>query len=150
MEQSLNKSDKTEVALSPEAVNLWIMLNDFFNSNGFYNSRTGKSMDIVNLTPHEVTFLDKHNNVIQTIPSSGKVARLSSNTITTDYINGIPVTETHFGEIENLPDPKPNTIYITSSLVAQNVMMRDDIYIPNESVRNEQGQIIGCRSLGII
>lgn len=58
------------------------------------------------------------------------------------------VTGTSYGEVEGLPAPSNGTIYIVSSLVAARCVGRTDVFIPNESVRDEQGRIVGCRSLG--
>ena len=104
----------------------------------------------VNLTPHSITFITEEGNRV--IEPSGTVARLTTETIINGYIGGIPVTITKYGEIEGLPDPDPNceTIYIVSSLVAGRCHDRDDVYIPNESVRDSEGRIIGCKSLGRI
>lgn len=105
-----------------------------------------ESTDLVNLTPHAITLITGNGNRV--IEPSGTVARVSVETATVDSIDGIPVTQSVFGEVENLPEPKENTIYIVSSLVAQRVPEREDVFIPNESVRDEQGKIVGCKSLG--
>lgn len=129
---------------------------------------------MVNLTPHAIKFMYPLYNEDGTIaeyeldievPASGQIARVAAKTIPvmTDEIdidsnvvqepytiNGIPVTTTEFGEVENLPDPEPGTIYIVSSLVAQRVPERTDVFIPNESVRDSEGRIVGCLSLGRI
>lgn len=104
-------------------------------------------INIINLTPHAITFVGEKNI---TIAPSGTVARCAVSTVQTGEIDGIPVTESVFGEVEGLPDPTPDTIYIVSSLVAQRCRERQDVFIPNESVRDEDGRIIGCRSLGRI
>lgn len=83
------------------------------------------------------------------VEPSGTIARVSATTIDIGEVDGIPVTETAFGPVENLPEEAEDTIYIVSSLVAQRVN-RPDVYIPNESVRDSEGRIIGCRSLGRI
>lgn len=101
---------------------------------------------IINLTPHTINFITEVGTI--NIQPSGTVARLSTKTVTTGEINGIPVTETVFGEIEDLPEPETDTIYIVSSLVASRCQSRKDVFIPNESVRDDQGRIIGCKSLG--
>lgn len=103
---------------------------------------------IVNLTPHSITFVDAKGNVITTIQPSGTIARVKSGTVMTGEFCGIPVTATEYGEVENLPEREDGTIYIVSSLVAQRCPEREDVFIPNESVRDTEGRIIGCRSLG--
>lgn len=109
-------------------------------------------MNIINLTPHAITFVVGDNKII--FDPSGVIARVSSKTETVGSIefNGIsiPVTTTVFGEVENLPQPKEGTIYVVSSLVAGRVPDRDDVFIPNESIRDDKGRIIGCLSLGKI
>lgn len=104
---------------------------------------------IINLTPHSISFFKGDGSTVE-VPTSGTIARLTTQTIQTADIDGIPVTETVYGEIEGLPAPVKGNVYIVSSLVAQRVPDRDDVFIPAESVRDDQGRIIGCKSLGRI
>lgn len=106
-------------------------------------------MTFVNLTPHEITFIFADGNEL-VIPPSGNLARVSVKTEKVDEVEGIPVTTSVFGEVEGLPEPKEGTAYLVSSLVAQRVQGRDDVFIPSDSVRDSEGRIIGCRSLGRI
>ena len=103
----------------------------------------------INLTPHSITFVNGDGKKILAIEPSGQLARVSSKTVLTgeDY-NNIPVTRTEYGEVKGLPAPAEDTIYIVSSLVAQRVPERNDVFIPNESVRDDKGRIVGCKSLG--
>lgn len=110
---------------------------------------------LINLTPHAINFYDDNDNLYFTIEPSGTVARLGTNTVVSgNYDEGtgisIPITETKFSKIENLPEDDYKHCYIVSSLVAQACRGRRDIFIPNESIRDENGRIIGCRSLGRI
>lgn len=106
-------------------------------------------MKIINLTPHELNLIigDKE---IRILPS-GIIARCEVTRQQTDSImfNGveIPINKTVFGRVENLPEPKKDTIYVVSSLVAQAVPYRNDAFIPDDTVRDEQGRIIGARAL---
>lgn len=101
---------------------------------------------IINLTPHEVTFVKEGGNVV--VPASGQLARLTTEAVTIGEIDGIPVTATKYGDVTGLPDPTEGTVYIVSSLVAQRVPDRTDVFIPSESIRDEAGRIVGCKSLG--
>lgn len=105
-------------------------------------------MEMVNLTPHEITFM---GNETITIPTSGIVARVAVKREQVGALNGIPVHRSAFGQVENLPEPKADTVYIVSAMVAQAVKgKRDDIYIVDDTVRDDSGRIIGCRALGVI
>ncbi len=110
---------------------------------------------LVNLTPHTINFYNDKNELIYSLEPSGKVARLKTETVTTGYYEvdhaKIPITKTVFGKIENLPEfDDGETDYIVSTLVAQACINRWDIFIPNDSVRDENGNIIGYCSLSRI
>lgn len=105
--------------------------------------------NIINLTPHTIAFILPNGEKME-IPASGQLARVSVRTETVGEIDGIPVTMSVFGNVEGLPAPKDGVIYVVSSLVAGRVPERSDVFIPNESIRDESGRIIGCRSLGRI
>ena len=109
-------------------------------------------MQIINLTPHELNLMPAGpTGPVVTIPPSGQVARcatyrVQADTVTVDGIS-VPVNQTRFGEVDNLPEPQPDTIYIVSALTAQAVPERSDVFVVDDAVRDEQGRIIGCRAL---
>lgn len=107
-------------------------------------------MKIINLTPHPINFLDASNRVILTVPSSGlaRAAQRRENigTIDADGVT-LPVTRSAFGAVEGLPAAQDDTIYVVSALTAQAVPKRDDVFIVDDSVRDENGRIIGVRGL---
>ena len=112
-------------------------------------------MNIVNLTPHALNFMSQGpDGPVVTIPPSGLVARcavdrVQVDTVTVDGIS-VPVNQTRFGEVSDLPDPRPDTIFVVSALVAQAVPDRQDVFITDDAVRDDQGRIIGCRALAHI
>jgi hypothetical protein len=66
-------------------------------------------------------------------------------------INGIPVNQVSFGQVNGLPEERKDTIYIVSRIVAEAVKgQRNDVFIVDKTVRNEQGQIVGCEALAKI
>ena len=109
-------------------------------------------MNIVNLTPHELNLMPKGpDGPVITIPRSGIVARctvdrVQVDTVTVDGIS-VPVNQTRFGEVFDLPDPQPDTIFVVSALVAQAVPERQDVFIVDDAIRDDQGRIIGARAL---
>lgn len=107
-------------------------------------------MKIVNLTPHALNFLDAENRVILTVPSSGvaRAAQRRENIGTVD-VDGVtlPVTRSAFGAVDGLPAPEAGTIYVVSAITAQAVQEREDVFIVDDSVRDENGRIIGVCGL---
>ena len=101
---------------------------------------------ILNLTPHCVNIVGDDNKIIKTFDSVG-VARCSQQTVTVGNINGIPLTTTSFGDVVDLPDPVADTFFIVSRLVMSACPDRDDLLVPNDLVRDDNGNIIGARSL---
>lgn len=96
---------------------------------------------IVNLTPHTITLCGRE------IPSAG-VARCQTSVEQVGEIDGIRINRRTFGDVSGLPEPQADTVYIVSAIVAQAVSdSRNDVYIVDETVRDEQGRIIGCNAL---
>ena len=102
-------------------------------------------MTIKNYTPHPVNIIG--SNGTTTIPSTGLI-RLQATTVADEPINGIPTSYTAFGEPEGLPPYEEGTYYIVSQIVKSALPERADLLVPAEVVRDEAGNIIGCRSLG--
>jgi len=104
-------------------------------------------IDIINLTPHTI----KLNNG-KTFPPSGTIARVSAkftNVTSPELLQDeIYVYKVEYGDIEGLPEPEENVLYIVSAMVleAGKRIGRNDLIAPAtghpEAVRNEQGQII--------
>lgn len=111
-------------------------------------------MKIINLTPHAINLYDVNGN-ITTIEPSGSVARVDSTNGELIGLAGIPCATYEapvWGDIEGLPPPTDDTIYIVSSLVASRIMDRDDVFSPgtgpkDEAIRDEKGRIIGVTRL---
>lgn len=104
-------------------------------------------MTIVNLTPHAINFLDESNRPILTVQPSGVVARAKQTRTLCGTIAGIPVNQCAYGQVQGLPEPAKETIYVVSSITAQACPERPDVYIVDDSVRDENGRIIGVRAL---
>ena len=102
-------------------------------------------MTIVNLTPHTLNFVFNETKI--DIEPSGSIARVSAKDTPMNPINGIPTVKTEYGEIENLPAPEVDTIYVVSSLVAARCPEREDVFIPGRPIRDDQGRIIGSAGL---
>lgn len=103
---------------------------------------------LINLTPHDIVKMDADGNVIEVIKPSGFLARVAAHDEVVDSIGGFPIVETVYGEVEGLPEPSDDVAYIVSQMVAKRVPERRDVLIPSRTVRDANGNIIGCRAFG--
>lgn len=96
-----------------------------------------ENLKVVNLTQHPITVENDEGKWV--FKPSGTEARV-----------GIKLKEIKpgfykqsFTEVENLPEPAENTIYIVSAMVLSGLKGRSDVYAPATSIvkRNEKGFI---------
>ena len=89
-------------------------------------------MKIINLTAHSINVILGEQNIAY--PSEG-LARVKTEEKETEKINGIPVVKTVYTDVEGLPEPEENTVYLVSTLVLQalkaNGVCRPDCLAPN-------------------
>ena len=107
-------------------------------------------MGLVNLTPHDVVVYDDGGDVVLTIPASGQIARCAETTTRVGVVGGVPVVRKDYGAIVGLPaEVEGGDGYIVSALVsaAGAKLGRRDLYSPSDLVRDDQGRVVGCKSL---
>lgn len=103
-------------------------------------------MKLINLTPHDITVVT--HTATSTIPKSGTVARVSQVSTIVDVINDIPISIVKFGDVVGLPDFDHDTRLIVSSMVKNAVgNTRYDLLSPGDLVRDDSGNVIGCKGL---
>lgn len=102
---------------------------------------------IINCTPHPITIFGANNEVLLQLPKGETVPRLTQSSQTVQNIAGIPITETVFGETTDLPQQQAGVFLIVSRLVLAANPDRSDLLVPNDMVRDDSGNIIGCKSL---
>ena len=107
-------------------------------------------MKLVNLTPHALV-VRLNDGTERRIEPSGTIARVATTAREVGTVNGIPVVETTYGDIEGLPAPEDGTVYIVSSLVlaAARASGRADVLAPDTSpesaIRDDAGRIVAVR-----
>lgn len=104
-------------------------------------------LKFINLTPHDVNFISGNKTIIFKPEGLARVSMQPRLTALGYIDEDTPVeffTNT-YGEVEGLPEPQEDTFYIVSALV-MNASPRKDLVVPNDTVRDEQGRIIGCKS----
>ena len=114
--------------------------------------------ELINMTPHDVVVVDENNNVIVTVKPCGVIPRVEQRTKklgTKSYtvdgkIYEISESENAYGEVIGLPDYDESKVLIVSRQTADAVKDRTDLRVPNETIRNDKGQIIGCQSIAIV
>lgn len=108
--------------------------------------------EIINLTPHDVTVMPADDAEAVTFLASGEFARVREHLggevwIATDA-GQVPLQQLTYGDqVDGLPDPSPGMLYLVSRLTALSVR-RDDLVFPQGELRDDNGQIVGCRALG--
>ena len=106
-------------------------------------------MKLQNLTPHNVVIVvDETTKIV--IPSDG-IARVTETKTAAPSISidghTVETFSSSFGEVENLPPQEEGVMFIVSAMVASAAMDREDLLVPGELVRDNGGNIVGCKSL---
>lgn len=109
---------------------------------------------LVNLTSHVVKLISNENRDSVSLPPTGAMARVSIKRKKIDVFvfndAQIPIYESRWGNVKGLPDPKPNTYYIVSSIVADACKDRQDLLVPdNPCYHPVTGGIMGMFGLRI-
>ena len=106
-------------------------------------------MILKNFTPHNVVIVINESTKI-VIPSDGITRVTETKTPSTSIdVDGVTIETfvSAFGEVENLPPKEEGVMVIVSALVASAAKGRDDLLVPGELVRDDGGNIVGCKSL---
>ena len=107
-----------------------------------------KSISVLeNRTPHAVKIVDNNGAILKEFAPSGDVARLQPTTEVVGEVAGVPVTSTSYGEPIGLPEEKEGVGYIVSALLRTTLVNRNDLFSPGQLVRDDNGNVIGCKSL---
>jgi hypothetical protein len=110
-------------------------------------------MKLINLTPHAVNIISGEKEIV--VPPAGTVARVREivqdvGTLVLEDGTEVPLRrKTLSSEIEGLPEPQPDTVYIVSFLAAQAAwsLGRNDVVATGDPIRDGEGNIIGIKSL---
>ena len=118
-------------------------------------------VNFINLTPHSLRLrINVANTSAEPDPTdivvepSGEIARVSMTPGSEEAsVNGVSLYgATQFGEVQGLPAPQADTVYIVSALVGAQVSGRDDVVQPGTgpkdgTVRTDGGQIFAVTRL---
>ena len=102
---------------------------------------------VVNLTPHALNVIDDAG-VVHTFAPSGAIARVATTRDSLPPVAGLPVSRATFGDVQGLPDPADDTIFVVSGMVLAALKgARSDVFAPGDLVRDDKGQPVGCKGL---
>lgn len=104
---------------------------------------------IINKTPHAVYILKDDHSILRMFPKSNGMIRVGEVTVKIQPIDGIPVTSTIWAMTESVPVEVVGTYYIVSQLVKNALPLRKDLLVPKGVVRDDNGNILGCKHLDI-
>lgn len=100
----------------------------------------------VNLIGHEIT-ISGHG----TLPKSENPCFVKTKQRIVGKLVGIPIAETHFELIENLPDPEEGVYYIVNRITMDFIPFnREDVFCVDtgpSAIRDDNGQVIAVTQL---
>ena len=104
-------------------------------------------MKLINCTAHVLSILvDDMGIGTRNIRPCGIVPRVEVHEVAVGDIDGIPIFETKYGQVTDLPEPEPETRYIVSTMVRL-ASDRNDLLSPGQLVLGADGQPVGCKGL---
>ena len=101
---------------------------------------------IRNLTPHVIN-LHLPDGSVLAYEVGGKAPRVTEVPTPVGTIGGMPLVQSTFGPVVDLPEFVPGEFLIVSAMVANAAVDRADLVSPGDLVRDAAGRIIGCRAL---
>lgn len=105
-------------------------------------------MEIVNCTPHEIVIFRPDGRLV--LSPCGIVPRVEETRTAERVVEGVFLNNLSMGALVDMPSRRESVIYVVSRAVAERCRHRQDIFIPDELVRDETGNVIGCKALARI
>jgi hypothetical protein len=109
-----------------------------------------------NCTPHPIHLLLGVNTRV-TIPSAVQSARVEvSRTKIADLSlaalgveHNATIYRAAYGQVSGLPPAEEGLFLVVSRMVAEASPHRTDLLVPEDTVRDEEGNIVGCRGFAV-
>lgn len=142
---------ETDDASEPEVANMReirarLAANGYDVESSFFMP----SVTFINCTEHDIDIVDDRNVLIRRYPEAvGMLVRVATHEVEIATIDGVNITRTVFGKVENLPPIVPNTFYIVSMAVATASPDRPDFVGPNsgKTALRDKGRMLAARTL---
>lgn len=105
------------------------MTNNTVSAASFLVSVRVGGTTFVNLNKHDIAL--EHNGETHVFPPSGQVATVKTQDVTADEAGGFPCVKTSFGDVQGLPEPQHDTVYIVNAMVLDRCKDRSDVVAPD-------------------
>lgn len=99
-----------------------------------------------NLTPHAVNIVREDNTVL-TIEPEETPARVSMTVAKVSELDGVGIYASQYGEVTDLPEPEEGVWLIVSRMVLAASPERHDLLVPGTLIRDDAGNVTGCKGL---
>mgnify|MGYP003649494106 CR=1 FL=1 len=109
------------------------------------------NMKLKNLTIHDINIQIAGTDELFCIKPSSIVARCKTEYTTVEQVtcggDTFNIRERYFNEPTDLPEPQDGVLYIVSRIVAEACAdVRTDLLMVDETMRDSDGRIIGCKA----
>lgn len=110
-------------------------------------------MKIRNLTPHPIDIIAGQHRV-RIPPERGTTPQITESAKNTGEVQiegiSVPLLTVTPADVIDLPPPTDDTLLIVARVIADSAPGRDDLVVPYNTVRDNDGTVIGCRALARI
>ena len=103
--------------------------------------------NIVNLTPHPIRIRKVDGEFLELPKPSGPIPRCSTSDVVIGEVNGVQLSKSELGQVVDLPESAPDTIYVVSRVVLQAAPEREDLFAPGTLLRDDNGAVVGAAGL---
>ena len=106
-----------------------------------------------NLTAHPVTFVSPDGTRSTIAPDPAGPARVVIERVQEGEVQiegvpfPVPVFRSRVAEPAQLPEPEPGVLLLVARAVAEAAPGREDLVIVDQTVRDDQGRIVGAQAL---
>jgi hypothetical protein len=107
---------------------------------------------IINKTPHKVTLVTENGNIDflpDAEPARVSVTDREVDSLQLGEVSG-SIVEASYGDVTGLPEPNDSPdikiFYLVSRLVQAALPKRSDLLVPTKLVRDEIGNVVGCKA----
>jgi hypothetical protein len=120
-----------------------------------------KEVVIINKTPHKVTLVTESGNIdflpdaepARVSVTDREVDSLQLGEVSGSIVSG-SIVKASYGDVTGLPEPNDSPdikiFYLVSRFVQAALPERSDLLVPTKLVRDELGNVVGCKAFEVL